>query len=779
MNKITLPFLTLLLLLIASVPASAANVVKGGSVSPRVRESMDLGPVPKSERHRVVVGLALRNRAGLDAFLRDVQDPASPRYQRFLTQEEFNALYAPTPDEEGAVVAFLERSGLRITDRFSNRLVVGAAGDAGAIERAFGVRLHAVLYKGARHYAPLREPSVPAEIAPSIEGVVGLDDFHAMHAHIRRGEAAKPRASVGSNCCRLGPSDLKVFYDNDFGFDGTGETVIVAGAFAWSDSDVRAFNAQWGLPPLAPGSGQVCAGPAGSPGCLFNRNMSDEASLDVQYAHGTAPGAVVLNYMSASTADADFVTLYNRVVSDNRGHVVSTSWGGCEVGSSPSLQHTDDSIFANANAVGQSWFAASGDSGSRDCNGVTNVDHPANSPHVIGVGGTTPACSGGLSASNPACMGYSSETGWSGSGGGASQMFSRPSFQKGCGVPAGTDRLVPDVALESDPTPGNYFIVNGRWASVGGTSIAAPQWAGFWAELDQQAGGTGLGNPGPTLYGLCGTSAFHDITSGSNGDFSAASGYDLVTGLGTIDARLLISPQSAPPPPPSPTPGLVIRTAKIVGDPASLVAGCPRRKTLVAVAEDGLGTLSRVGGTISLDGVPTARVSLRAVATPPPGSAPLPPGQVYSALMKFRPGVPGMLEINLIATDKARNVSDPLTLSLPVVSNAPPVIGPISISGPPFTAGAVGVLHVESPLADDCAVRSAVVEIDFADGRGFRRAVAMTDKGRGGDATGGDGVWTANTSMRFSAPGTYAARVTAQDVLKIVTHSSPFMLDVQ
>jgi hypothetical protein len=186
-----------------------------------------------------------------------------------------------------------------------------------------------------------------------------------------------------------------------------------------------------------------------------------------------------------------------------------------------------------------------------------------------------------------------------------------------------------------------------------------------------------------------------------------------------------------------------------------------------------------VGGTMSLDGVLTGRVSLRVVATPPPGSAPLPPGQVYSAPTKFRLAVPGTLDINLIATDRARNVSDPFALSFPVVNNAPPVIGAISTSGPPFTAGAVGVLHVESPLADDCAVRSAVVEIDFADGRGFRRAAAMTDNGRGGDATAGDGVWTANPSVRFSAPGTYAARVTAQDVLKLVTHSSPFMLEVQ
>src|SRR5262245_13087072 len=142
-----------------------------------------------------------------------------------------------------------------------------------------------------------------------------------------------------------------------------------------------------------------------------------------------------------------------------------------------------------------------------------------------------------MTSSSPGCAGYGSERGWSGSGGGVSQVFARPAYQTGCGVPGGTTRLVPDVALESDTSPGNYVAENGGWYIVGGTSGAAPQWAGFFAELNQRLGGTGLGNPGPRLYGLCGTSAFHDITLGSNGDYSAGTGYDLVTGLGTIEAR--------------------------------------------------------------------------------------------------------------------------------------------------------------------------------------------------------------------------------------------------
>jgi len=145
-----------------------------------------------------------------------------------------------------------------------------------------------------------------------------------------------------------------------------------------------------------------------------------------------------------------------------------------------------------------------------------------------------------MTSSSPACAGYGSESAWSGSGGGVSLVFARPAFQRGCGVPAGTQRLVPDVALEANPSPGNYVAENGSWWVVGGTSDAAPQWAGLAAELVQQSGGA-LGNPGALLYGRCGTAALHDITSGSNGDYSAGVGYDMVTGLGSFDARNLLA----------------------------------------------------------------------------------------------------------------------------------------------------------------------------------------------------------------------------------------------
>jgi kumamolisin len=142
---------------------------------------------------------------------------------------------------------------------------------------------------------------------------------------------------------------------------------------------------------------------------------------------------------------------------------------------------------------------------------------------------------------SPACGGYGSETGWSGSGGGASAVLTKPGWQTGCNVPNDGARDVPDIALLAAPRdPGYWIFFTGKWYFFGGTSLAAPAWAGFFAQLNQKRGGNGLGRVGPRLDQLCGKSAFHDITSGSNGLFSAGRGYDQVTGLGTIDAAKLI-----------------------------------------------------------------------------------------------------------------------------------------------------------------------------------------------------------------------------------------------
>jgi len=545
---------TVALLALITAPVQART--RATSASPRLRRSVIGERERSTNQHSIVVGIELRNRTELEQFLADVQNPASPSYGRFLTQDEFNARYGPEPDAEQRVVDYLQSNGLTVTDRFPNRLLVGALGSVAALQRAFNVEFHNVTFSGEAHYAALGEPTWPAQIADNVVGVLGLDDLTPMHAHVQ----ATPYASIGSDCCHLSPNDLSRFYNQSSGFTGAGETLVIAGVYAWSDADVALFNSQWRLPALPSGSGQVCTASGASRGCTVSTQNSIEISLDVEYAHATAPDAVILNYMAASPASFALTRAYNRIVSDNPGHIVSTSWGSCEAQTSTATQQTNDNIFANANAIGQTWFAASGDNGSADCGTVLSVDHPANSPHVMGAGGTHPTCSSGLDIASPACAGYGSERAWSDSGGGISQVFARPAFQTGCSVPAGAQRLVPDVAFEADPSPGNYVAFGGSWSIIGGTSDAAPQWAGLFAQLNQAKGGNGLGNGGALLYKLCGTAAFHDVTSGSNGDYKAGVGYDMVTGLGSPDAAALLTLSASTPTPtvigtpPTPTP---------------------------------------------------------------------------------------------------------------------------------------------------------------------------------------------------------------------------------
>jgi len=533
------------------------QAVKVSSLSPLLAQVDDLGSASMTLALNITVGLQLRNQRALDAYLADVSNPDSPNYQHFLSQAEFNALYAPTVEQEQQVVNWLTASGFQVTERFENRLVVGAVGNHAAALQAFAVMIHNVEHQNQTKYAVLQEPSLPAGIKGLITGVGGLDNLVEMKpkAVSMAALSASPHDDLETSYGHFGPQDVKVFYNdnkvlrdiNRNTLNGAGQTVVIAGAYAWNSKDVNGFNAHWSLPDLTTiNSQQVCTGSPDSPGCLFNNPNSIEVSLDAEYVHATVPGAKVQNYMATTTSLTSFTLMYNQVVLDNPGHVVTTSWGSCEANIPIAIQVQNNSIIANGNAVGQTWLASSGDNGSDSCgNGSLSVDHPANSPHVIGVGGTTPTCISGMNSVNPNCGGYGSETGWPGSGGGSSLVFKRPVYQNQCGIAAATlYRQVPDVSLSADPNHyGYYAAFNGNWYLVGGTSAATPQWAGYFVQLNQYkpGNGKGMGLAGGRLYKLCGTTAYNDITSGDNGAYSSGSLFDNVTGIGSINVTEFLS----------------------------------------------------------------------------------------------------------------------------------------------------------------------------------------------------------------------------------------------
>ncbi|MBS0213277.1 MAG: PKD domain-containing protein, partial [Proteobacteria bacterium] len=251
----------------------------------------------------------------------------------------------------------------------------------------------------------------------------------------------------------------------------------------------------------------------------------DEWDLDSQDIVGMAGGQVgkIIWYQTPSLSDADMNANFNTIVSANAAKIINVSIGGCETSAKGATANASDQSFAQGVAQGQTFSISTGDSGADECgNGGTTPSWPANSQYVVAVAGTT------LNATTGANATWSSETVWKDSGGSQSKYEPKPSWQT---LWSGSYRGVADVAFDGDPNSGAKVIVKGVSSQIGGTSLSAPLFAGEWTRVIATKG-TGVGFAGPIIYKLP-ASAFHDITSGSNG-ISAGPGYDLASGRGSM-----------------------------------------------------------------------------------------------------------------------------------------------------------------------------------------------------------------------------------------------------
>ncbi|WP_055590725.1 protease pro-enzyme activation domain-containing protein [Streptacidiphilus griseoplanus] len=506
----------------ASPSASASRFSLPQTLSPAVARSHAQGEVADTQRISVAVSLKLRNTAELDRFVTAVSTPGSAEYGHYLTPAQFAARFAPTASDVDQVRSYLRSQGLTVTGVSANRQVVDASGPATKVEAAFGTRERTYVDPAAgnrRFFANDRPATLPSDLAQVVQGVSGLDDHTVRHA------TAAPHATPSG----YGPSQYDAAYRfNQLGTDGTGQTVALWEFDGYKSSNLTAYNTQYGL-----------SGPAATTvsvdGANYDSSPGDgqgEVELDSEIVRGVAPKATQLVY-EAPNSDQGEIDMAAKIVSDNRAQVVSISWGSCEPDTTPSSMTAVNNSFIQAAAQGISIFSASGDDGSRDCtrstsgSGVKAVDFPASSPYNTGVGGTNLSLSGGA---------YGSEKAWSTSGGGVSTQFAKPSWQTG----SATKRTVPDVASDADPNTGFAIYTAGGWYQYGGTSAAAPLWSGYTALYNQKATAAGksrLGQANPALYqvatGSGYSAAFHDVTSGSNQDYSTTTGYDQVTGWGS------------------------------------------------------------------------------------------------------------------------------------------------------------------------------------------------------------------------------------------------------
>lgn len=518
-------WIAILLICSAAVPGATTQYL-AGHVPAAVAESKTIGEVPASTKMTLAIGLPLRNQSDLETFLQQVADPASPNYRHYLTPDQFAERFGPSQDDYETLATFFEANGLAVTGRHPNRTILDVSGNVGAVEQVLHIKMMNWLHptRGV-FFAPDREPSLDAGV--TILDIAGLDNFvvpRPMDLKRQPLSSATPLTTGSGPAGLFIGGDFRAAYAPSVTLNGAGQAVGLFELDGFYASDVAANFKQAGLAAV-PTQTVLLDGFSGTPG-----SGNVEVTLDIMMASYMAPGASkIIVYEGATPND-----VLNRMATDNLASQLSSSWVYSPTNA------TTEQIFKQMIAQGQSLFQASGDSGAYK----GAIMPPADDPNVTSVGGTS------LTTTGPGGA-WQSETAWTDSGGGVSTTWPIPSYQTPSVMTAaggsGTMRNIPDVAMLADI---QIFLVcdNGQEYEVGGTSAAAPLWAGFIALANQQAVSgkkAAVGFLNPTIYALGAGSAYksdlHDIISGSNGGFATMPGYDLVTGWGTPDGQALIN----------------------------------------------------------------------------------------------------------------------------------------------------------------------------------------------------------------------------------------------
>ena len=515
------------------------------------RAAVHVGSLRAGEQVDIVVSLKVRDKAGLDALASGLMSRAPG--VRPLTSAQFIDRHAPSADQAQAVVAYLRAQGFTNIEVAPNRLLVSATGTAGVIRSAFRADLHEYDVGGRRAYANVTDALVPAHLADTVLGVVGLQNVHLMHTHARRMTQPDTTSTQASGAVRL--TDFAHIYGADTLPSATAGLIgiVTAGKLTQTIADLKTFASRSGYP--VP---YVTTSVVGTPGS--GTSGTDEWNMDSQAALAAAGGSIaeMILYNVPDLGDASLTKGYNKAVTDNQAIAINVSLGACET-DEVSLEPTQDAIFEAGVAQGQMFSVSSGDTGAYECGGSTTKaqSYPAASPWVIAVGGTVLSTTGGNT--------WAGETAWAGSGGGPSLTEQASYDQTASGVlGASTMRGVPDIAFDAAPTTGALVLVNGSLVQIGGTSLAAPLWAGFWTRI-QSAHGNAEGNPGFWLYyeGAKNPNWFHDVTSGNQG-YAAGPGWDYASGWGSVQVANLsaglgpTTPPSGPPHPSPPPPNRVV-----------------------------------------------------------------------------------------------------------------------------------------------------------------------------------------------------------------------------
>ncbi len=499
------------------------------------------GRLPATQSMQIDIVLPPRDQAGLNSFLKGLYDPSSPSYRHFLTVQEFTASFGPSQQDYDSVVGFAKKNGFKVVGGSRDSMNVQLKGPVAAIETAFNVTMGAYQHPTEKRtfYSPDREPT--ANLPVSLWHISGLENYsipHPLFAHSNTNSSLSVASNATTGTCPSTSycgSDMRAAY---YGgpLTGAGQNIGLVEFYGYDMSDLNTYYANTGQTMTATVTGISTDGTSLS--CLYASGCDDtEQILDMTQALGMAPG---INTLYVYVGSSDTAILGSMTTTTPLPAQLSCSWGW-----TPADPATDDPYFQRMAAQGQSFFAASGDS---DAWTASNYAYPAEDANIISVGGTS------LTTSSPGGP-WSSEVGWVDGGGGISpDSLAIPFWQQLTGVINSSNegsmlyRNGPDVSANADFT---FYVCADQAAcsanSYGGTSFAAPMWAGFVALANQQAATQGdppVGFIIPAIYSIGLSSAydtnFHDITSGNNG-FPAEVGFDLDSGWGSPNGANLIN----------------------------------------------------------------------------------------------------------------------------------------------------------------------------------------------------------------------------------------------
>lgn len=583
--------------------ARPANLVRTARPSAHVRFELYLG---------------LADRSGAEALVQRVSDPSGASYGRYLSPSAFRARYARPQSDVDVATAWLRAQGFSVGAIPENHTTVSASGTVAQVNRAFDVSLGYYRTNGRVLRAPDRAPSVPAALASVVRGVLGLTPSRMVHGRVPPPPAAY---RVGRPCgehwaqkmattapkaygrvqpyapCGYTPEQLQGAYGTadaiTGGNDGSGVTVAIVDAFSspTMQQDLDTYSSRHGLPLTTIDDHSLPPRKGSPPG--LQQGWWGEETLDIEAVHGMAPGAGLLYWGAASSADHDLRFAVGDILDNASADIITNSYGSV-TGEQQSQTKIDawHDLLIQAGTEGIGVYFSSGDEGdSIEATGYRTTITPASDPLAIAVGGT----SLGVGATDA----YLFETAWGttaafptkhgtwgarfflyGGGGGTSRIFAEPSYQQGVvpdrlsGYWGGANRVVPDISMDGDPNTG-YLVgetqtfpdgtVRYGEYRIGGTSLSSPLMAGLMALADQAAG-VPHGFANPAFYALSGTDALRDIvnprttiavvrsdfvngvdnsaghyvtlrTMNQTGTLHTRVGYDDTTGLGTPNGQ--------------------------------------------------------------------------------------------------------------------------------------------------------------------------------------------------------------------------------------------------